>query len=113
MFKFDPAKLKNDEELGSSSSGNVFPYKEGESYEKWAVKYIHVTKMTDFQNVLQEIVLGFNHSHPAILPIIGFYVEADNPAGFKIYIKMPRMKQSLRRIIQKQEDISKEQLLKY
>jgi len=45
----------------------------------------------------QEIVLGFSLRHPSVVPVKGYSIQIESDDIFKIFIKLPRMKESLKK----------------
>ena len=93
MFKFNPRKL-DAHELGRGELGVVYPYGKSVNDKKSVVKCIYVKNPDDAERAIQPIVFGFNQTHKNIVPVTGYRVHEE--AGLKkIYVKMPRMKESL------------------
>jgi len=109
MFKFHQERLQDNEEnmLGSGFSGQVFPYQKDSQDMRWVVKKILAKTIKEFLGCLPEIVLGFSCDHPCVVSVQSYFVE-HIPAlrYFHVYLKMPRMKESLARHL-KNRKISK------
>ena len=94
MFRFHKDRLK--EKLGKGRFGSVFAYQKDSNDCKWVVKRIKAEDADFLLNCLQEIVLGFTCDHPCTVPIKGYFIEkAPDNEAFTIYMKLPRMKDTL------------------
>lgn len=116
MFKLDPDRINYDEKLGSGAFGAVYPYQKNKNDKKWAVKNVSTKEPEKLLMYFQEIVLGFSCDNPYILPIKGFYFE-NKKRDWDIYMKLPRMKTSLKAILTdyktKKEKIPEEKIAQY
>ena len=99
MFKFDPKQVIHAQSLKQVYHKWVSPYKEGDDEQKWVVKCIHVNKHGEINNILQNMFLQTSSNSPGLLPVMGYDVQKDELGQSKIYMRMPRMKESLRNII--------------
>ena len=105
MFRCNPKRIVESELLGKGASGLVFPYRKNPEDNQWVVKISTVKNFSDLMRIMHEIVLGFSCHHPAILPLRAYHVQENKVPnvskilGYHIYIKMPRMKADLRKII--------------
>lgn len=93
MFKFNPEKL-SDKEIGHGEYGAVYPYRKSKDDRRWVVKCIDARNIEELAELMQVVVLGFNQDHPNILPVTGYNLQGESGAK-KLYIKMPRVKESL------------------
>jgi len=152
MFTIKLQAIQTDKPLGRGAFGHVYPYRPNQDNprdpenKKWVIKKICVEGFDQFQNYLQEIVLGFNLDHPSLVPVKGFHIESDQTKAdeiegeideeideiiddegiegevslevvknitrkvtsdllkrrntFKVYLKLPRMKESLQDLIE-------------
>ena len=99
MFTFKPDRINYDNPLGEGQFANVYAYQKSPDDDRWIVKLIFTQNFRKFMRVIQEVVIGFSLDHPAILSNKGFYAEEMKP-GYKVFVKMPRMKQTLDQLIQ-------------
>lgn len=107
MFKFDPNRLKsNTEPLGQGDSAAVFPYPKTDNDTRWVVKCIYAQNFNRLMQVLQEVVIGYNLDHPALLANRGFHAEKNSP-GYNIYVKMPRMQMTMVELIAERQRTGK------
>jgi len=117
MFRFQADKMNSSIELGTGAFGTVYPYQKSSGDNRWVVKFINCSNFEKLSVVLQEIVLGFSCDHPCILPIRGYYIIPSQPAGWQVYIKMPRMVGDLRRVLkthlQRNSPIAETDVIKY
>lgn len=85
--------------------------------DKWIVKMINTNNIEDFRKYMNQIIFSFNCEHQNILPICGYYDFDQQQAIWKIYIKTPKMKCSLRTIIdqhiEKKELIPEKDIMQY
>ncbi len=96
MFKFNKARLNLKGSLGSDNFGEAFPYQKYPNDLKWVVKRITAKNTKEFINCLPEIIFGFSCDHPCIVPVKGYFIEEIKETGaFQVYLKTPRMKESL------------------
>ena len=94
MFKFNPDKVIGTE-LGHGIFSTVYPYRKNSQDKRWVVKSLYAKTTEELEAFMQPIVLGSNHTHPNVLPVVGYHIEKELGAR-KLYIKMPRMKESLK-----------------
>jgi len=118
MFKFDPKKLNTKKILGKGGFGAVYPYQKSPDDERWVVKCANTQTVQELQKAFQEIVLGFNLDHPCVLPIRGYSIQDNDLGGWKVFIKMPRMQESLQDVINdkvraKKKKLPKEEVIQY
>jgi len=96
MFRFHAERLNPEECLGRGRYGEVFPYQKSPDDLKWVVKRILAKNVDELISCLPEIVLGFACDHPCIVPMKGYFIEKiPNFNYFHIYMKIPRMKETL------------------
>jgi len=96
MFKFHKDRLQTKQKLGSGKFASVFPYQKDTQDFKWVVKRIRADDADALLSSLPEIVLGFFCDHPCMVPVKGYFIEKDsNNESFNIYMKLPRMKETL------------------
>jgi serine/threonine protein kinase len=101
MFNFRPERVNTKQKLGEGGYGAVYPYqknKEDDADTKWVVKHMSIQNPKKVCWALQEITLGFNCDNPHILPISGFHCDENN-GQWEIYLKVPRMKSSLKDVL--------------
>lgn len=118
MFNFRLDRVNFDEELGAGASSTVYPYQKNPQDLKWVVKCL-VTR--DIQKVfkgVQEVVLGFSSNNPHVLPVKGYHLDYDKiNKNWMIYMKLPRMEGSLRKIIDESQkakkSIPEEKIVRY
>jgi len=110
-------KINFDEELGSGAFGAVYPYQKDAEDMKWVVKHLMAKNIDALLKILPEIILGFSCDHPNVLPVKGYCIQQAKPKGFNVYIKLPRMKESLRqcfvRKIKENDCFTEEEIIKY
>jgi len=94
MFKFNPDKVIGTE-LGHGIFSTVYPYRKSPQDKRWVVKSLYAKTTEELEAFMQPIVLGSNHTHPNVLPVAGYHIERELGAR-KLFIKMPRMKESLK-----------------
>jgi len=82
MFNIKLQAIQTKIPLGNGAFGYVYPYRpiqenlEDPENRKWVIKKIRVEGFDQFQNHLQEIVLGFQLDHPSLVPVKGFHIES-------------------------------------
>jgi len=96
MFNLKPEKINFNHELGSGAFGTVYPYQRDLDDMKWVVKHLYAKNVDTMLTFLPEIILGFSCDHPNVVPVKGYCIEQAKPKGFNVYIKFPRMKESLK-----------------
>jgi len=99
MFKFNTNKVYWNHPIGKGNFASVYPYGKGQSDSKWVVKWVNALNFDKVLKTVEQIIVGFNLEHPAILPIKGYKIEATKPKGWNIYTKLPRMATDLRKVI--------------
>jgi len=101
MFSLNLDKINYDQTLGEGKFGAVFPYQKNSQDSNWVVKYIYAKNDYTLLQTFNEIVLGFSCDHDSVVPVRGYNIQKreKNP-GYDIYIKMPRMKETLKQVIQ-------------
>ena len=99
MFTIDYKKLVTNWPIGEGRLTQVFPYQKAFGDNRWAVKYIPVQNFLKLIAIVQEVVVSFSHNHSALLQSKGFHAEQDRPNGYKVYVKMPRMKENMAQMI--------------
>ena len=116
MFTLKLDRINFDNPLGEGQFANVYAYQNSLDDDRWVVKVIYAQNFRKFMRVAQEVVIGFSLDHPAILSNKGFCAEEVKP-GYKVFVKMPRMKQTLEQLIQHHVEsktfIAENTLLKY
>jgi len=96
MFRFHQNQLQIQQKIGKGRFGTVFPYQKDPQDLKWVVKRIKAEDSDSLMASLPEIVLGFACDHPRVVPVKGYFIEKDlDKVGFNIYMKLPRMKETL------------------
>lgn len=121
MITLDKTKILRNHSLGEGSYGQVFPYGKNLEEAKWAIKQLFPRHTDELLLVMQEIVLGFSCNHHSIVPMIGYFLEKNPDAGpdaWYVYIKLPRLKHNLRKIIKNIKNpeynkIPKEDIIQY
>ena len=117
MFQYDPDKLFLNYCLGEGSFGKVYPYGNSAKDSKWVIKHIEVKEFNSLLQVIQEIVLSFNLDHPDIVPIRAYQIIPKSSTEFDVYIKLPRLKGSLRKMImnynEKDKPFSQTKIIRY
>jgi len=106
MFKFNPDKLVGTE-LGHGTFGVVYPYRKSLKDHRWAVKSLYAKTTEELEAFIQPIVLASNHTHPNILSIVGYHIKNEQGAK-RLFLKMPRMKESLKDKINRYNKLGKE-----
>jgi len=99
MLNLDLSKV-DENFIREGGFGKIYPYKGKYDPEglKYVVKCIHAKSLKELLNMIQEVVISFNNPHPAILSSSGYYIEevkTQKSHEFKLWIRMPRMKQNL------------------
>jgi len=106
MFNLKPRGLDRSEVLGHGAFGDVHPYypnpenPEDPENSEWAVKLVRAHTTDELLNSFNEIVLGFSLKHPSLVPVKGYNIQNTGLDTFDIYIKMPRMKESLKKAME-------------
>jgi len=106
MFNLKPRGLDRNEVLGHGAFGDVHPYypnpenPEDPENSEWAVKLVRAHTTDELLNSFNEIVLGFSLKHPSLVPVKGYNIQNTGLDTFDIYIKMPRMKESLKKAME-------------
>lgn len=112
MFSFDKNKTDFNNCLGKGNFGSVYPYG-----ANWVIKWIVAKDCAEVLECMQEIVIGFGLEHPNVVPIRGYHIQQRGIMGWNIYIKLPRMKENLRNImnnnIRNKTLMSEEKVLQY
>lgn len=107
MFPFDINKVITSEKIDAGAFGKVFPYRSinDPNDKQWVVKRINPPDFETILKIMEEVVLGFRLDHPAILPIAGYYPYKNKEKEcFEIYIKLPRMEKSFRKVITEKKE---------
>jgi len=99
MFKFNTNKVYWNHPIGKGNFASVYPYGKEQSNSKWVVKWVNALSVDKVLKTMEQIIVGFNLEHPAILPIKGYKIEPTKPKGWNIYTKLPRMATDLRKVI--------------
>jgi len=88
--------------LGTGNFANLYPYQKNPEDFKWVVKHIIAKNDLDLIRKFDEIVLGFSCDHDSIVPVRGYNIQKiENSPSYNVYIKLPRMKESLKQVIQR------------
>lgn len=95
----------------------VYPYGKTLEESQWVVKQLKAATFDKVLQILEEVVLGFNLSDNTLVPIRGYYINQPRPDTWEVYIKQPRMKKDLRKMIknhheQAQVDFAEEVVIK-
>jgi len=119
-MRFDSKRIIRFDKLGQGSFGTIYPYKKNPDDFRYVMKVSHDMEFEKLGKALQEVFIGFNLNHPAILAYKDFHIERSSETNnlFRLYIKMPRMKTSLKSLLQElkksgKETLPKEILLEY
>ncbi len=75
----------------------VYPY---EHNQKWIVKQVLTKTTEELIQSFEEVVLSFRLKHDNILPLEGYFIETATK-HHNIYLKYPRMKESLEAYMEK------------
>jgi len=106
MFNLKPGGIITKEILGEGAFGHVYPYHpipenpQDPENANWAIKVATVEGIQPLLNAFKEIVLGFSLKHLSLVPVTGYQIEHLGIDTFKIYMRMPRMKLSLNKVIE-------------
>ncbi len=92
MFLIDESYIKRHEVLDRGGFGVIMPYYTPKNCRKYVVKEVDVTEVTNLNMLVNEAMIGFNHDHPFILPVLGC---SYNQTTHKFYIKMKKMNSNL------------------
>jgi len=92
MFKINEAFIKNDI-IDRGAYGVIKPYQTVINSRKYVVKEINVRDIRNINFVINEAMIGFNHDHPFVLPVLGC---SYNQTKQKFFIKMKRMSSNLK-----------------
>ena len=103
MFKLKKERINFKQKLGSGASGTVYAYQKDTNDLKWAVKRMHVDDADKLLSCLPEIVLGFSCDHPCIVPLKGYSIEKSDQEDYYIFLKFPRMRETLREKFDRQQ----------
>jgi len=98
--------------------GVVYPFQTSSGSDEWVIKHILAKDPTVFHDHLQEVVIGFSNTHPATLKTEGYCIQTIGKTNASnLFIKMPRMKESLRQIIcnhaQNNTFFAREEVIRY
>lgn len=117
MFNFKKERLNTKKLLGTSTSGRVYPYQKDPLDTKWVVKHAITKDPKDVLGYFQEITLGLRCDTPYILPVKGYFIGHNEDGIWNIYIKFPRMENSLKKIMEdhkrSREPIPEEKVVQY
>ena len=91
-FKIKREKV-GDRPMGKGHYGYLYPYG-----KKSAIKVTRGISHKDLPKYINELVLGFGHVHPRIIPIKKYSLFFENP-GWELVIKMKRMSKDLDQVI--------------
>jgi len=92
MFKINEAFIKNDI-IGQGAYGVIKPYQTVINSRKYVVKEMNVKDVSNINFIINEAMIGFNHDHPFVLPVLGC---SYNQTKQKFFIKMKRMNSNLK-----------------
>jgi len=101
MFNLETTRIDTRIPPVLGSFGKIYAYGNGKNEEnpKWVVKHVHAADAKELRFFMQEAVLSFNYKNPCVVSNRGYdFKEAPN-GGFDLFIKMPRMDTSLKRVI--------------
>lgn len=101
MSKFDPRFIQTNKQLSSNSKKAVYPYLEDNDECEWIVQHISVNNFENFNDTVQAITLNSDPHCPSLAPIESYYIQKNDSNKWDIYVKMPRMRQTLRGKIDK------------
>jgi len=108
MFKFHPTRVDFDNSLGAGSFGEIFPYPRTPQDQKWVVKRVVAKNVDTLISSIQEVVLGFACDHPCVVPVKGYFIQKiESSKLFQLYLKVPRMKESLFKNFKDRKEINK------
>ena len=113
MLHLDVNKVNFKKPLGRGSYGQIFPYGKDPNDEKWVVKQMKAEDTEELLQIMNEVVIGFSCHHPSILPFRGYHVETEKEkrriesTKFFVYIKLPRMKESLYDVLKQNKNTPK------
>jgi len=117
MFNLNQSKLHEVDFNSLGDFSNLFLYQKNSHDDRWVVKYKHAVDIEKLLHILHSTFLNYNHNHPSILPVHGYFLEAAQPRGYHLYTKMPRMKENLRDLfakhLQANTIIPEETIIKY
>lgn len=92
MFLIDEGYIKRHEVLDGGTFGSIMPYYTPKNCRKYVVKELDVIEEKNLNMIINEAMIGFNHDHPFILPVLGC---SYNHTTHKFYIKMKKMNSNL------------------
>ena len=100
MLNLDLSKVDAKNIISKGGFGVIYPYrgKNDREGKKSVVKCIYTDSLTKLFNMLQEVIISFNNPHPGIISSSGYCIEevaTKTSLDFKLWIRMPRMKQNL------------------
>lgn len=117
MFTLDLNKVLLKHRISQGNYSAVYPYGKTSHEKQWVVKVLKAEKFEEVLKIMEEIVLGFNLNHPAVVPIRGYHVLNKKKDNWEVYIKLPRMRKDLRKMLfeyqQSNTDFSEEEVIKY
>jgi len=105
MFPYDKTKLGKP--IADGFYAKIYEYGEQVPGKRnHLVKCMPARDITQLRKYQEEFALGFNNKHPFVLNYKGLYTEEVNESGKKylVYIKMVKMKESLRELIRRTKD---------
>ena len=116
MLNLDLSKV-DENFIRKGGFGKIYPYKgkHDQGGLKSVVKCIHADSLTQLFNMMQEVIISFNNSHSGIISSSGYYIEevkTQKSQEFKLWIRMPRMKQNLADFILERQIINRRLSLK-
>jgi len=107
MFGLNKNLIRMDRFVGAGASGEVYEYGED---SKYVVKRIIANNVDEFISIIPEVVLGFSCNHPSFLKLKGFRIEREKKL-FIIYIRFPKMKETLRKKLDEKKQIKEKYTL--
>jgi len=112
MLNLDLSKVDAKNIISKGGFGVIYPYrgKNDREGKKSVVKCIYTDSLTKLFNMLQEVIISFNNPHPGIISSSGYCIEevaTKTSLDFKLWIRMPRMKQNLADFIIQRQKVNK------
>jgi len=106
------SKVDKQNIIGKGGFGEIYPYKGKNDPEglKSVVKCIHAKSVIELLIIIQEVIISFNNPHPGIISSSGYCTEVVKTRmsqEFKLWIRMPRMKQNLADFVKEIQNTNK------
>jgi len=102
MSKINISDIDFSKKIGSGAFGHVYPYKlkGNKSGIESVVKHIVINSVSDLIVKLSEVVIGYSCNHPGVISILSYLIvhkpaKPTEPEKFELFIRMPKMKESL------------------